>query len=100
MASKEYLNRLKLVIEQLHRCAAFWIRTERIHEVFRGETVWQGEVEVFGLAGHPRAMRCYGWSYGESEDFITILGLPPVDSARAAVKVGAPYLIRQSRKEK
>ena len=28
--------------------------------------------------------RRYGWSYGEPEQFITVLELPPVDSAQSA----------------
>ena len=34
-----------------------------VHEVFRGETVWQGDVEVFDLTGHPKAKRAYAWSH-------------------------------------
>src|SRR6266700_4031666 len=56
-------------------------KTVVVHEVFQGKTVWRGDVEVFDLSGHPKAKRCYGWSYGEPEEFITILELPPVDSA-------------------
>jgi hypothetical protein len=66
-----------------------------VHEVFRGKTVWQGNVEVFTLTGHPKAKRCYGWSFGEPEQFISILELPPVDSAQAAVKVGIAYQVKQ-----
>lgn len=69
-----------------------------VHERFRGQTVWQGVVEVFDLADHPKAKRCYGWSYDEPEQFITILELPPVDSAQSAVKVGVAYQIKKSRK--
>ena len=53
--------------------------------------VWHGEVEVFDLTGHPKAKRCYGWTYGEPEEFITILELPPVTDAPSAVKVGVSY---------
>ena len=50
-----------------------------VHEVFRGKTAWQGDVEVFDLSGRPKAKRCYGRTHGEPEEFITILELPPVD---------------------
>jgi hypothetical protein len=33
--------------------------TVPVHEVFRGKTVWQGDVEVFDINGHPKAKRCY-----------------------------------------
>jgi hypothetical protein len=97
VANKEYIERLQMVIQQLHKCGAVWIESVPVHEVFRGETLWQGNVEVFILSGHPKAKRCYGWSYGEPEQFITILELPPVDSAQAAVKVGVAYQIKKAR---
>ena len=68
-----------------------------VHEVFRGETAWKGNVEVFDLTGHPKAKRCYGWSYGEPEQFITILEIPPVDSPESAVKVGVAYQIKKGK---
>ena len=99
MANKsEYLDRLKLAIEHLHHCGAIHRDTAAVHEVFRGKTVWNGDVEVFDLCGHPKAKRCYGWSAGEPEEFITILELPPVDSPQSAVKVGVAYQIRRANK--
>ena len=53
---------------------------------------------MFSLFGHPKAKFCYGWSYGEPEEFITILELPPVDSLQAAVKVGVTYQVKQAMK--
>lgn len=69
-----------------------------MHEVFIGKTIWEGHVEVFDLDGHPKAKRCYGWTYGESEEFITILELPPVTDAQSAVKVGVSYQIKKATK--
>jgi hypothetical protein len=37
-----------------------------VREVFRGKTIWQGNVEVFDLDGHPKAKRA-GWSHPEGE---------------------------------
>ena len=98
MANKqEYLGRLQLTIQHLHTCAAVHRQTVPVREDFHGKTIWQGDVEVFDLKGHPKAKRCYGWSYSEPEEFITILELPPVDSAQSAVKVGVAYQIKQKR---
>lgn len=97
-AQKAYIERLRGVIEHLHGCKAVWEASTPVHEVFRGKTVWQGDVEVYALTGHPKARRCYGWSYGEPEQFITILELPPVDSAQAAVKVGVAYQVKKAAK--
>jgi hypothetical protein len=92
---KEYIERLQQVIQHLHGCGAAWVKSVPVHEVFRGKTVWQGDVEVFTLTGHPKVKRCYGWSYGEPEEFITIMELPPVKSAQDAVKVGVAYQVKQ-----
>lgn len=97
MASKEYIERLQMVIRQLHKCDANHLESVPVHETFEGQTVWQGDVEVFSLTGHPKAQRCYGWSYGEPEQFITILELPPVDSAQSAVKVGVAHQIKSGK---
>ena len=102
MATKESIERLLLVVEHLHKCRAVHVASAPVHEVFRGETVWKRNVEVYDLAGHPKAKRCYGWTYDEPAQFITILELPPVDSPESAVKVGVAYQIkkRQNRKIK
>ena len=91
----DYIARIQTAIQHLHECAAVWRETVPVHEVFNGKTLWQGDVEVFDLTGHPKAKRCYGWSYGEPEEFITILQLPPVDSPQGAVKVGVAYQIKK-----
>ena len=92
MANKsDYLARVQVAIMQLHDCSATWRESVPIHEVFRGETVWKGDVEVFDLDGHPKAKRCYGWSHPEGEDnkgerFVAVLELPPVVSPVTAVR--------------
>lgn len=85
-----------MVIQQLHNCGTTWCESVPVKEVFKGKIIWQGDVEVFDLTAHPKAKRCYGWSYGEPEQFITILELPPVDSAAAAVKVGVAYQVKKA----
>lgn len=54
--------------------------------------MWQGDVEVFDLHGHPKAKRAYAWSHidganDESERFVAMLEIPPVDSAKRSVQV-------------
>jgi hypothetical protein len=99
VASKEYIEPLQLTFQHLHRCGAVHRQSAAVHEVFSGATVWKGDVEVFDLIEHPKANRCYAWSYGEPEQIITILHLPPVDSAQSAVKVGVAHQIKKARKE-
>lgn len=62
-----------------------------MHEVFRGQTVWQGRVEVFTLLGHPKAKKAYAWSHLEGQDdegerIVTVLEIPPVESPITAVR--------------
>jgi hypothetical protein len=87
----DYIARLQVTISQLHNCGAVWRETVPVHEVFRGQTVWQGEVEVFDLTNHPKAKRAYTWSHREGQDdtgerFVTVLELPPVVDPLTAVR--------------
>lgn len=91
MANPDYIARLALAIHHLHGSAAVYRETVPVHEVFRGQTVWQGQVEVFDLHGHPKAKRCYAWSHPEGPDdtgerFVAVLEIPPVKSAQSAVQ--------------
>jgi hypothetical protein len=83
---RDYLDRLQVMVQEMHKCGAHWLRTEPVHETFRGKTVWRGEVEVFGLIGHPKARRAYAWSH-QVERVVAVLELPPVTDAQSAVKV-------------
>ena len=81
-----------MAVSHLHNCGATWRETVPVHEVFQGKTVWQGDVEVFDLNGHPKAKRAYAWSHldgakDERERFVAVLEIPPVDSAQKAVQV-------------
>ena len=87
----DYLARLQVAISHLHGCGALWLESTPVHEIFNGQTVWQGDVEVFDLNGHPKARRCYAWANPEGpadtgELFVTVLELPPVISAVSAVR--------------
>jgi hypothetical protein len=81
----------RIAVSQLHNCGAVYRETVPVHEIFRGQTVWQGEVEIFDLTGHPKAKRAYAWSYregreDESERFVAVLEIPPVVSPVTAVR--------------
>jgi len=88
---QNHLARLQTAIMHLHNCGASWVGSMAVHEVFQGKTVWKGHVEIFDLNGHPKAKRCYGWSHPEGcddkgERFVTVLEIPPVESAVTAVR--------------
>ena len=70
-------------------CKATWIESVPIKEVFEGETVWEGVVQVFKV-DHPKSKFCYAWSHGLDSSkkrwFFVVLHQGVVNSARAAVK--------------
>lgn len=58
-----YIEELKDVIRRLHGAEATHIESVPVKETFKGETVWEGVVEVFDLVGHPTAHRVYAWAH-------------------------------------
>jgi len=91
VSKQDYIAALRAAIQGMHGCLAVWVRTEHVHEVFQGKTVWNGDVEVFTLIDHPKAMRAYAWAHlhGKNDEetrYVTVLELPPVDSALKAVQ--------------
>ncbi len=89
--SRTYLAKLQIAVSHLHKCGCRHVASVPVHETFRGQTVWQGQVEVLDLVGHPKAKRCYAWSHctgpnDRDENFVAVLELPPVTSAQTAVR--------------
>ncbi len=71
-------------IHETHGSRSQLLTRERVHETFEGETVWAGEVLVFGLLDHSSSSKCYAW---EVDGRVTaVLHEPPVDSPLAAVR--------------
>lgn len=85
----ERIDKLKEAVETMHGCKAQHVRSEPVIDFFRGELAWDGVVETFDIEGHPKAKRCYAWSFMENGElqYTTVLEIPPVDSAETAVKV-------------
>jgi len=80
---------LKHAVENLHQCSATFVEAVDVREEQEGKIVWWGTVKVFDLTGHPSARRAYAWSFPATAGkpkFVTVLGLPPVDSAVTAVR--------------
>lgn len=85
----ESVDALKEAIRNLHGCDSTWIESVPVKEVFQGQTVWEGVVQVLDLIGHPTAKRCYAWSHattGEKRRFVAVLHQGPVDSPEKAVR--------------
>jgi hypothetical protein len=50
------LDKLAKAIRDLHDgVEATHVRSEPVHEMFHGETAWDGVFEVFAIRGHPKA---------------------------------------------
>jgi hypothetical protein len=83
------IERLQRAIRDLHGVEGTHLRSEPVHEIFQGQTVWEGVVEVFALKGHPQAGLGYAWSHDTDSGgwrHIAVLGVPPVNSALDAVR--------------
>jgi hypothetical protein len=81
---------LQKAIRHLHGLESTWLQSVPVVEKHEGNTVWDGEVQVFTVTGHAKATKVYAWSHEGSPGkrrFHVVLGLPPVDSALEAVRV-------------
>ena len=77
-------------IKNLHGCDARWLEGVAVHEKRPdGRTIWQGEVQVFELVGHPKAVRAYAWSHATKDGgrrVHAVLEELPVHDAPTAVR--------------
>jgi hypothetical protein len=83
------LPALQDAIRNMHGCEATWVESVPVTEMFQGETVWDGEVQVFELRDHPKAERAYAWSHatdGPRRRFVAVLGVGPIRDAVTAVR--------------
>jgi len=84
-----YIQELRDVIRRVHGAEATHVESVTVKETFRGETVWEGIVEVFDLVGHPTASRAYAWAHDgkhPKESSVAVLHKEPITSAAAAVR--------------
>jgi hypothetical protein len=94
-----YLEELRDVIRRLHGAEATHVESVPVTEVFNGETVWDGIVEVFHLEGHPKANTAYAWLHDTGDpakptQHVTVLHVPPVVSPITAVRA---FIIQEFR---
>ena len=78
----DYIAEIQAAFLKLHGCDAVYLETVPVVEEFQGQTIWQGDVEVFELEGHPKATRGYGWGHVTGESRQTILYDPGIASSR------------------
>ena len=84
-----YLDELRDVIHHLHGAKATHRESVPVKEVWEGQTVWEGIVEVFDLHDHPKANTAYAWTHDTdsgSKRSVAVLQVPPVVSPITAVR--------------
>ena len=86
-----YIDELRDVIRRLHGAEATHVDSVPVTDVFNGETVWDGIVEVFHLEGQPKANTAYAWLHDTGDpskptQHVTVLHVPPVVSPLTAVR--------------
>lgn len=101
VASNDYIEGLRIAIQKLHGCDSVHSSSAFVKEVFQGNTVAEGRIEIFDLIGHPKTKRCYAWTYPEAggkERFIAVLEIPPIDSPTKALQAAIASTLK-SKKE-
>lgn len=88
------------MIHHLHGAKAKHLESVPVKEVFQGQTVWDGVVEVFRLKGHPQTDRVYAWTHATDDPahprrHVTVLHIPPAVSPRTAVQASILHEIKE-----
>jgi hypothetical protein len=97
---KSHIDELKDTIRRLHGVDSSHVETVAVKESFEGETIWEGEVEVFELYDHPETDKLYAWVH-EMDDIdnpkrhVTVLHIDPITSPQLAVRAA---IIQEYRK--
>ena len=96
MIDSKYEAALAKAFRDVHGCEATHIQTVPVVEVWNRKTVWEGDVEVFDLTGHPKATRGFAWAYDKRKktEIVAMLELPPVISPRTAVATSIVGMLR------
>ncbi len=82
------LGAFQRAIRAAHGCRSELRERTPVRLVLEKETVWEGEVLVFDLIGHPTALTCYAWA--EGEEVRAVLHEGHVTSPQVAVLSMAP----------
>jgi hypothetical protein len=97
---KSQIDELKDTIRRLHGVDSSHVETVAVEETFEGETIWEGEVEVFELYDHPETDKLYAWvremdDTDNPERYVTVLHIHPTTSPQLAVRAA---IIQEYRK--
>ena len=94
-----HIEELRETIHKLHGAEASHSESVPVKEVFQGQTVWDGIVEVFHLEGHPLTDRVYAWMHDtgnpdKPKQHVTVLHVDPALSPAKAVRA---FIIQEFR---
>jgi hypothetical protein len=97
-----YIEELKEVIRKLHGVESTHRESVPVKEIFNGETIWDGIVEVFDLHGHPQANTAYAWTHSTDDHdnpkrHVTVLHVPPAVLPITAVRVSIMQELKELR---
>lgn len=91
---KVQLLLLQAAIELLYVCEAAHVESVWVEEQFHGTPIWEGDVEVFVITGHPKATHCYAWlrqdEFGRVRP-VALLNKFPVHSPETAVRASIAF---------
>jgi hypothetical protein len=96
-----HIDELRAIINKLHGATATHRESVPVKEVWQGQTIWEGIVEVFDLEGHPKANAAYAWSHETNDPknpkrHITVLHIPPAVSPLMAVRTAIAAEVRNA----
>jgi hypothetical protein len=84
------IEELQGVIQKLHGVKATHRESVPVKETWKGQTIWDGVVEVFDLHGHPQTNTAYAWLHDTGDPSnplpVTVLHIDPALSPAKAVR--------------
>src|SRR3954453_22689498 len=95
-------QQLREAVQNMHGGTATLAQSVPVREAFHGQTVWEGVVHVFDLAGHPTATRAYAWSSpiegSTKRRFFAALHTDRINSPLEAVRAAIVAEVRAQKK--
>ncbi len=92
-------SQLRQAVEGLHSCRATLREVAFVREECQGQAVWEGDVRVFDLEGHPTATAAYAWSDpvpgSDRRRFYAVLHEGPIQSPADAVRASIVQSYRE-----
>ena len=89
-----HIEQLRELIEREYGTTAKHVETVAVLETFNGETIWDGEVEVFDVPEFSDADQVFAWDFDDDsgQQQVTVAQIPPATTPENAVKA---YIVSQ-----